>query len=103
MTDPPTGWGDQILAGFVGLITIIIGWLHLRLNTVERTGMAAVASSDSKTIAGDEKIWAALDAHRKDQASFREKVLEQMTTKTDLNQMEQRLMGVLGNRKSDQI
>ena len=103
MTDPPTSWADQILAGFIGLITIIIGWLHLRLNTIEKTGAAAVASSDSKAVDGDEKIWAALEAHRKDQTAFREKVLEQMTTKTDLNQMEQRLMGVLGTRKSDRI
>ena len=88
-------WADQILGAAAGLFFLAIGWLHVRLNSVERTAAASLKSQAEDAKAETLRLWASLESHRAEQQQFRERVLSDMARGKDLEAMETRLLNAM--------
>lgn len=82
-----SNWLQWILTGLVGIGGVFMRLIHGRVGEVEKAG------ADDR-----DKLWAAQSEATKDFNAFRDRMLSDMASKTDLREMESRLMNAIRSK-----
>lgn len=97
--------GNWFRYGITLAVTAGAGAFEMLRRKIEGVERGASVSLDKLQIHQDSemnKIWSALTDNQRDMASFRERVLSDMASKVDLNQMEARLMSAIMREQGHQ-
>ena len=86
-----SGTSDHGLLAWVGIaVTTIgglLGHLHRRVNRLEDRIGADHAALQAQLGGGDDKLWIGLAEMRRDETAFRERLLREMASKSDISEL----------------
>lgn len=90
----------------IGIIVTLVGGaitqLHVRLNRSDDKVSGLETRMQHEMSEGDRQLWVELRAQQADATAFRERMLTNMATKTDLRDVERRIIAALnGNKRFD--
>lgn len=98
MQDDPVGlieWIGTITASLLGLA---FGNIYMKTSRLEERVGLAEEKARVAAMAGDDKLWAEVRVMSANNQVFRENILSNMVTKSDLHDMEKRLEVALRSR-----
>ncbi len=101
-----SGASDHGFLAWIGLaVTAIgglLGHLHLRINRLEDRVSGNHVALQAQLGGGDEKLWVRLAEMRRDETAFRERLLREMASKSDISELRaslERLAADLNGRR----